>query len=545
MLVPRVPAATTAPTPAKAYFVELVLRQHGQVVDRNVYWLSTQQDVIDWNSTEGNPQADNGAPLGQYADMTALQNLPSEPVQVAASTAVGKGGSDVTSVTVTNPPSNQAVAFFVRADIRRGTAGGAAASGDNEVLPITWSDNDITLWPGESETLTATYRSSLLHGASPVVSVGGWNVPGGTFAAPPTAVAASAERAAQDAPRVRHFGRANGARGASGTTRATAAAAAGPVAPAAPGGTGAAEGGQWTITSVAHSPHATPATSFKQGDSADTYTLTVTNSGKSPTDGTTPVTLTDIVDPNISMVSIGGSGWTCDTSNDPTEACTETGGPGGAPAVLRPGQSYPPITLTVQVPLGTGFGTQDSTDGPHVTNGVSVTGGAPSQPSASIASPTPIAGVPGLTADNAVDGAFQQGGTGRYEITVINTGGAATNGDDATPVTATITALPGGVSVRALYGSGWTCNIGAITTPRAEPRTPATAVTRWRARTARHRRSRSWPRSPRTPPRAGTRRSRSAGAATRAARHRSAPPPRSCRKLRPPALPRPRLTRRP
>jgi exo-1,4-beta-D-glucosaminidase len=39
-----------------------------------------------------------------------------------------------------------------------------------------WSSNDITLWPGESETLTASYRRSQLHGASPVVSLLGRNV---------------------------------------------------------------------------------------------------------------------------------------------------------------------------------------------------------------------------------------------------------------------------------------------------------------------------------------------------------------------------------
>jgi exo-1,4-beta-D-glucosaminidase len=476
LLTPRVPAATTPPTPARTYFIELILRQHGAVVDRNVYWLSTQQDVIDWNTTEGNPQADNGAPLSQYADMTALQNLPSEPVQVSAGTQPAGVGSDVTSVTITNPPSNPAVAFFVRADVRRGNADGTTLPGDNEVLPITWSDNDITLWPGESETLTATYRASLLGGATPVVSIYGWNVPNATFAAPQGAAAAAAERAAQSAPRVQHFGLADGTPEVRGTARPGAgasvterAASASTATTTRPGTVSGHASPGWTITSVAHSPDTTPATSFTQGDSADTYTLTVTNSGNAPTDGSTPVTLTDIVDPNISMVSIGGTGWTCDTSNDPTEVCTETGGPGGKPAVLAPGQSYPPITLKVQVPLGTGFGNQDSTDGLHVTNGVIVTGGAASQPSASIASPTPIVGVPGLTADNAVDGAFQQGGTGRYEITVMNVGAAPTNGDSATPITATITALPAGVTVQALYGSGWTCSPGAITSPQAEP----------------------------------------------------------------------------
>ena len=235
VLSPRVPSATTPPTPAKTYFVEVILRQDGQVVDRNVYWLSTQPDVIDWNSTEGNPQADNGAPLTQYADMTALQGLPSEPVQVAASTTTGSttagnGGADVTSVTITNPSSNPAVAFFVRADVRRGDASGTALSGDNEVLPITWSDNDITLWPGESETLTATYRSSLLAGASPVVSINGWNIPNGVFTAAKSAAAVSAERVAQSAPGVQHFGAAAGIP-ADGTT-----VPAGPVVSAAPGG---------------------------------------------------------------------------------------------------------------------------------------------------------------------------------------------------------------------------------------------------------------------------------------------------------------------
>jgi exo-1,4-beta-D-glucosaminidase len=51
------------------------------------------------------------------------------------------------------------------------------AGGDNQVVPIMWSDDDVTLWPGESETLRATYRQADLAGAAPVVSVSGWNVP--------------------------------------------------------------------------------------------------------------------------------------------------------------------------------------------------------------------------------------------------------------------------------------------------------------------------------------------------------------------------------
>jgi exo-1,4-beta-D-glucosaminidase len=79
-------------------------------------------------------------------------------------------------VTITNTSDTPRVAFFLRADVRRGNADGSEQAGDNQVLPITWSGNDITLWPGESEKLTATYDASDLQGATPVVSLSGWNV---------------------------------------------------------------------------------------------------------------------------------------------------------------------------------------------------------------------------------------------------------------------------------------------------------------------------------------------------------------------------------
>jgi exo-1,4-beta-D-glucosaminidase len=485
VLTPSVPETTKPPTPAKTYFVELVLRQGNTVVDRNVYWLSTQPDVIDWNSTEGNPQANNGHPLSQYADLTGLKTLPTESLQVAAGTTRASGGDLTTTVTITNPSSNSAVAFFLRADVRKGSRDGTAKAGHNQVLPITWSDNDITLWPGESQTLTATYHSSLLGGSTPVVSLSGWNVPNQTAAAPHSRAAQIAVAAAATTQKVQNFGVADGTPGDKGSAQPGHGATPGSaIAPAKTGVTArslrlgyttttshAGSGGPaWSIKSVTSSPGTTPSTSFTQGDDADTYTITVTNTGKKATDGTTPVTLTDVVDPNIAMSSIRGTGWTCDTSNDPTETCTETGGAGGGPAVLAPEQSYPPITLTAAVPLPAGFGTQDSTSGLHVTNAVTVTGGSRSGPSASIASATPIVGVPDLTADNAIDGAFRQGDTGdQYQITVINTGGGPTSGSASSPITATITGLPTGETIRALYGSGWSCSLTAITTRVTEP----------------------------------------------------------------------------
>ena len=184
LLRPVVPAATTPPTPAQTYFVELLLARAGEVVDRNVYWLSTQQDVVNWRKTRGNPQAT----MRRYGNLTELRSLGLATVSVTASThpdGLGDGNDTETDVTITNTSKGPTVAFFLRADLRRGSASGVPAAGDNEVLPILWSDNDLTLWPGESETLRATYERSALGGASPVVSVSGWNV--ATQATPSTA----------------------------------------------------------------------------------------------------------------------------------------------------------------------------------------------------------------------------------------------------------------------------------------------------------------------------------------------------------------------
>lgn len=146
VLKPRVP------TSGPAYFVELELSRHGKVVDRNVYWRSTRADVVDWAATQGNPQAT----MTQYADLTALQSLPRTSVEATATSRHG-----TTSVTITN--TSDKVAFFLRADLQRARW-------------ATWNDNDITLWPGQSQVITATYDPAAPHGAKPVVTLSGFNI---------------------------------------------------------------------------------------------------------------------------------------------------------------------------------------------------------------------------------------------------------------------------------------------------------------------------------------------------------------------------------
>jgi len=68
--------------------------------------------------------------------------------------------------------------------VRRGTPSGQELNGDNELQSSIWQNNDITLFPGESQTLTVTYDSSDLGANTPVITVSGWNVPQVNIPAP-------------------------------------------------------------------------------------------------------------------------------------------------------------------------------------------------------------------------------------------------------------------------------------------------------------------------------------------------------------------------
>jgi len=172
VLTPVVPTGT----PVQTYFVELRLRQNGTLIDRNVYWLSTQTDVVSWPKTLGAPQGT----VSTFANLTGLQTLPVIPQSSIAATAVtatqpGPDGADrSTTVTITNNSSS--VAFLLRADVRRGNGSGGEQAGDNELQSSIWQNNDITLFPGESQTLTVTWNSADLQGAPAVVSISGWNL---------------------------------------------------------------------------------------------------------------------------------------------------------------------------------------------------------------------------------------------------------------------------------------------------------------------------------------------------------------------------------
>ena len=133
----------------------------GTLVGSNFYWLSTKPETIDWSKSNWWM-----TPTESFADYTALSQLPKVKLKDKERTE-RKGEDSITHVTVENP--GQTLAFFVRLKVEKGAHG-------EEILPVVWEDNYISLLPGEKREVTATYRTSELGNSKPVVEISGWNV---------------------------------------------------------------------------------------------------------------------------------------------------------------------------------------------------------------------------------------------------------------------------------------------------------------------------------------------------------------------------------
>jgi hypothetical protein len=128
------------------HFVKLELRDSkDHLVSENFYWreLPERQD-----------------------DLQALNTLPTVPLEIQASRR-DSAGKCLIGATVRNP--TQSVALMAHLQLRKAHSG-------QRVLPVFYSDNYLSLLPGETKTLTIEAASADLEGDAPVLAVDGWNV---------------------------------------------------------------------------------------------------------------------------------------------------------------------------------------------------------------------------------------------------------------------------------------------------------------------------------------------------------------------------------
>ena len=146
------------------FFVRCQLRDHGgRILAENVYWDSTAKDVL------VPPDKENAFDSSQiaWADLTPLNSM--KPATVRATGQFSESDGWITAhVALKNQSS--APAFFLRVEITN--------SGDtNEILPVTWNDNYVTIFGGESMRLEARFRTSDVGHGGMMLRVGGHNVP--------------------------------------------------------------------------------------------------------------------------------------------------------------------------------------------------------------------------------------------------------------------------------------------------------------------------------------------------------------------------------
>ncbi|MFD5411481.1 glycoside hydrolase family 2 protein [Streptomyces nojiriensis] len=164
LTVPAVRAA--ADRPDATYLARLTLTDSvGREVSRNVYWLSTRPDVLDYDATDW-----YHTPTTTYGDLTGLNSLPAATVTATARTTRRAGSASTTTVTVRNTSSGNTPALLTDLHLVDGR--------DAPVLPVRWNDNQISLWPGESAVLTADHRTAdAAAGTALRVRISGWNTP--------------------------------------------------------------------------------------------------------------------------------------------------------------------------------------------------------------------------------------------------------------------------------------------------------------------------------------------------------------------------------
>jgi len=157
MLIPRVKKITPA------YFVRCELFDSGgsELVD-NVYWQSATLDEL------GNPAHDDDDYVysqAHWADFTSLNTMPRVALD-AVGVKRDQGGRVYITATLHNP--SKSIAFFERVSV-------ISAKGGEEILPILYSDNYVTIFPGETALVHADFSSDAKDGGELRLRIEGYN----------------------------------------------------------------------------------------------------------------------------------------------------------------------------------------------------------------------------------------------------------------------------------------------------------------------------------------------------------------------------------
>ena len=146
---------------AQIYFLQLTLNDAaGKIVSSNFYWLPSKYTEFNWRKTTF-----VNTPASSHEDLRMLAQLPRVNIQASGSFEK-KADETHVWVELKNPSKN--LAFQVHLQVSDNPQ-------KEEVAPIFWDDNYISLMPGESKTVGARFGSTKLD-QQLVLMVDGMNI---------------------------------------------------------------------------------------------------------------------------------------------------------------------------------------------------------------------------------------------------------------------------------------------------------------------------------------------------------------------------------
>lgn len=151
--------------PQQVYFLDLKIKdEKGKVLADNFYWLATEKDQLDWSQYFW-----FYTPQKKYANFTGLNQL--APVKLQATKTI-QLRDDEYEITVKLKNSSDKLAFFTELQLND-------AETNKAILPVFWSDNYVSLLPGEEKTLTVKCKKGDAGKKEPVVRIKAFNGPEG------------------------------------------------------------------------------------------------------------------------------------------------------------------------------------------------------------------------------------------------------------------------------------------------------------------------------------------------------------------------------
>ncbi len=143
------------------YFLDLrLLNDEQKEVSSNFYWLSTKEEILDYEADIG--EFLYHTPSKEYADLTMLNSLPKVELETEYHIVKTIDEHKIT-VEIKNPSDK--IAFFIDMKVIDNHTG-------EIILPIFWDDNYISLLPGEQRIVSATFNSD----KAAYLKVCGWNI---------------------------------------------------------------------------------------------------------------------------------------------------------------------------------------------------------------------------------------------------------------------------------------------------------------------------------------------------------------------------------